>query len=146
VAKSTNTTHDQSTISVRSCSSINAIATSFGYEPSIPQAAVGKRSVRLRLRNAKTGALVATDRGRVAGMRSAPRSDVSEAAAGLRLREPVPYPAHGLYKARVPGDWLYLLTDVLDVHIRSAYLAEEVSPPEVGHDLLPAVNPPRVGS
>jgi hypothetical protein len=32
------------------------------------------------------------------------------------------------------------------MHIRGAHLPEEVSPPEVGHDLLPAVNPPRVGS
>src|SRR5687768_13629387 len=95
---------------MRSCSS-DAITTSFGYEPSIPPAAIGKRSVKLRLRNAKAGTLVATDRGRVTGMRSPPRSDVSEAAAGLRLRELVTCPAHGLYKARVLGVWLYPLAD-----------------------------------
>jgi hypothetical protein len=35
---------------------------------------------------------------------------------------------------------------VLNVHVCGTDLAEEVATPEVSHDLLSAVNPPRVGS
>src|SRR5215212_7795645 len=62
-----------------------------------------------------------------------------------RRRELVAGAAHGLDVARVLGVWLYLLTDVLDVHVGRPRLAEELPVPEVAHDLLAAVDPPGVG-
>src|SRR5829696_854387 len=68
-----------------------------------------------------------------------------EAAAGSQLRESVTRPAHGLDVAGVLGVRLYLLTDVLYVYVCGTDLAEEVATPEVSHDLLAVVDPPRRG-
>src|SRR5215218_7489265 len=70
---------------------------------------------------------------------------VCRAAVGLQLRELVARPACGLDVARVLGVRFYLPADVLEVHVRGADLAVEVTAPEVGHDPLPAIDPPRIG-
>jgi deazaflavin-dependent oxidoreductase (nitroreductase family) len=66
-------------------------------------------------------------------------------AVGSQLRKLVACPAHGLDVTGVLGVWLYLVTDVLDVDIGCPRLAEEVAAPEMGHDLLAGVDPPRLG-
>src|SRR5215216_3202544 len=66
-------------------------------------------------------------------------------AAGSQLRKPVTCSAHGLDEMWVLGVGLYLRADVLDVHVRSTGLAVEVAAPELRHDVLPMVHPPRVG-
>src|SRR5215212_3089944 len=68
-----------------------------------------------------------------------------EAPAGSQLRESIARTARRLDIAGVLGVRLYLPTDVLDMHVCGAGLAEEVSAPEMGHDLLAIVDPPRRG-
>src|SRR5919199_6218325 len=64
----------------------------------------------------------------------------------LNLGELVAETADGLDVAGVLGVGLYLLTDVLNMDVGGAGLAEEVAATvEVAHDLLSAVHPPRMG-
>src|SRR5215218_8186918 len=64
---------------------------------------------------------------------------------GARRRELVAGAADRLDVAGVFGVRFYLLADVLDVHVGRTRLTKELPVPEVAHDLLAAVNPPRVG-
>src|SRR5215210_3200896 len=81
-----------------------------------------------------------SERPRSAGCFQAARREVR----GLQLGELVAHTAHGLDVAGIPGIVLYFLSNISDVHVRRADLTVEISVPELFHNLLSAVPPPRM--